>query len=51
MPIFPIPLLGTEPAGKEALDLVGEGIAKRADRRMVSVTGMMTGRKGGGCCG
>jgi hypothetical protein len=51
LPIFKVPMLPSEPAGKDALDQVGRELLGEQRVNMVSVTGMMMGRKSGGCCG
>jgi anion-transporting ArsA/GET3 family ATPase len=51
LPIFKVPMLPSEPAGKDALDRVGRELLGEERTNMVSVMGMMMGRKGGDCCG
>jgi arsenite-transporting ATPase len=51
LPIFKVPMLPSEPAGKEALDLVGRELLGEQRTGVVSVMGPMVKRKGGGCCG
>ena len=51
LPIFKVPMLPSEPAGKDALDQVGRELLGEPMANRISVMGMMMGRKGGGCCG